>query len=91
MRGEGWHKPVRTIEEALSRREREVLVLAACGLSSQETAGLRGCSVTTVKTQRRDASAKLFARSVTHALAVAVVRGEITREELAAAMEKLSL
>jgi DNA-binding CsgD family transcriptional regulator len=59
----------------LGAGELETLADAAVGLTTQESAKLRRKSLETVKTQRRQAMAKLFARNTTHAVHLAHVQG----------------
>jgi DNA-binding CsgD family transcriptional regulator len=59
----------------LAPGELETLADAAGGLTAQESGLLRHRSVETVKTQRRHAIAKLFARNTTHAVHLAHLQG----------------
>ena len=62
-------------DAGLTGRERECLTLAALGCTNAETAGRLGVSESAVKKHLVSASAKLRARSRTHAVAVALARG----------------
>jgi DNA-binding CsgD family transcriptional regulator len=61
----------------LSQRERDVVVLAAQGLTSREIAERLSVSRATVETHSRNAVRRLSARNRTHAIALALTRGEI--------------
>jgi DNA-binding CsgD family transcriptional regulator len=61
----------------LNRRERQVLQYAADGLTAEQTADTLGLATETVKTFRKLASRKLGARSITHAVALALRDGRI--------------
>jgi DNA-binding CsgD family transcriptional regulator len=61
----------------LSPRERDVLQLLAEGLDSRAIARTLGVSHATVRTHMRGARMRLRARSRPHAIALALVRGEI--------------
>lgn len=60
--------------EALNAREMEVLLHAAAGRDTGETATLLNLSAETVKTHRKRAIAKLRARNMTHAVALVAIR-----------------
>jgi two-component system NarL family response regulator len=62
---------------ALSQREREVVSLAAQGLTSKEIADNLSLSRATVETHFRNAVRRLSARNRTHAIALALTGGEI--------------
>jgi PAS domain S-box-containing protein len=62
---------------ALSPRERDVVSLAAQGLTSNEIANTLSLSRATVETHFRGAVRRLSARNRTHAIALALTRGEI--------------
>jgi PAS domain S-box-containing protein len=62
---------------ALSRRERDVVTLAAQGLTSNEIAHTLSLSRATVETHFRNAVRRLSARNRAHAIALALTRGEI--------------
>jgi DNA-binding NarL/FixJ family response regulator len=64
----------------ISPREREVLSLAATGLTAHEMADDLALSTMTVDTHIRNAIRKLGAHNRTHAVALAVTRGEIELE-----------
>ena len=68
--------------EQLSAREREVLVLAAKGLSSKEVAGKLFISERTVQTHLASIYDKLGAKNKTEALLLALKYGVVTLEEL---------
>ena len=57
----------------------DLLVDAATGLTIVESASKRGASVDSVKAQRRTLMVKLDARNMTHAIAVAMSQGLISR------------
>jgi DNA-binding CsgD family transcriptional regulator len=59
----------------LAPGELETLADAAAGLTAKESGKLRHRSVETVKSQRRNAIAKLFARNTTHAVHLAHIHG----------------
>jgi PAS domain S-box-containing protein len=61
----------------LSPRERGVVRLAAEGLTSREIAETLSLSPATVETHFRNAVRRLNARNRTHAIALALIRGEI--------------
>ena len=68
--------------EPLSVREREVLILAAKGLSSKEVASDLFISERTVQTHLASIYDKLGARNKTEALLLALKYGVVTLEEL---------
>jgi len=68
--------------EQLSVREREVLVLAAKGLSSKEVAGKLFISERTVQTHLASIYDKLGSKNKTEALLLALKYGVVTLEEL---------
>ena len=70
------------IPEQLSVREREVLLLAAKGLSSKEVAKQLFISERTVQTHLASIYDKLGSRNKTEALLLALKYGVVTREEL---------
>jgi DNA-binding CsgD family transcriptional regulator len=61
----------------LTLAHRDVLGGAARGETELETAHRRGVSVSTVKTIRSSAIARLHARNVVEAVAIAVRRGDL--------------
>lgn len=61
----------------LSPREREVLTLIAEGMTAEAVGERLGVSVETVRTHTRNAIRKLGARNRMHAVALALVSGEI--------------
>jgi DNA-binding CsgD family transcriptional regulator len=61
------------LSSPLSRREVQVLLLAALGRTAQKTADRLGVSIETVKHQRKQAIAKLGARNMTNAVAIGLV------------------
>lgn len=67
--------------EGLSRREIEVLMLAARGADSVEIADELTLSPATVKTHLRNAYKKLGARNRAHAVAIALQRGYLDPSE----------
>jgi DNA-binding CsgD family transcriptional regulator len=67
-----WLLEVKVEGIALSRRERQVLRLLARGLTMEEAAAELGIARETVRTQARYARAKLRARNITHAVAIAI-------------------
>ena len=70
------------VPEALSNREREVLILTSKGLSSKETAGSLFISERTVQTHLASVYDKLGARNKTEAMLLALKYGVMTLEEL---------
>lgn len=64
----------------LSRRERDVLALLANGMRAEEAAAELGVARNTVQNHLRSARAKLGARTRSHAIALAIGRGEIPVE-----------
>ena len=64
----------------LTRREREVMTLVAHGLRSTEMAERLVLSPETIKTHVRNAMTKLGSRTRAHAVAIALVTGQITWE-----------
>ena len=70
------------IPEQLSAREREVLLLAAKGLSSKEVARRLFISERTVQTHLASIYDKLGSRNKTEALLLALKYGVVTLEEL---------
>jgi DNA-binding NarL/FixJ family response regulator len=68
--------------EALSAREREVLILASKGLSSKEVAAQLFISERTVQTHLASIYDKLGAKNKTEALLLALKYGVVTLEEL---------
>jgi DNA-binding NarL/FixJ family response regulator len=67
-----------TVRRVLSPREREVLELAATGLTADGIAAQLFLSVETVRTHTRNAVRKLGARNRLHAVVLGISRGEIT-------------
>ncbi|MGI6251899.1 MAG: response regulator [Aminivibrio sp.] len=70
------------VPEALSAREREVLILASKGLSSKEVAAKLFISERTVQTHLASIYDKLGAKNKTEALLLALKYGVVTLEEL---------
>lgn len=70
------------IPEAISTREREVLLLAARGFSSKEVAGQLYISERTVQTHLASIYDKLGARNKTESLLLGLKYGVVTLEEL---------
>lgn len=66
------HKP-----SILSPRERKVLELLGKGLTGQDAAARLRLSPETIRTHVRNAIQKLGARTRTHAIALALQRGEL--------------
>jgi DNA-binding CsgD family transcriptional regulator len=64
-------------DRVLSPREHEVVSLLAAGLTGEQVALRLGISPATVRVHIRNATAKLGASTRTHAVAMAVARGEI--------------
>jgi PAS domain S-box-containing protein len=64
----------------LTQREREVMTLVASGLQSGEMAELLFLSPETVKSHVQNAMGKLGSRTRAHAVAIALVTGQITWE-----------
>jgi len=67
--------------DLLSPRQRDVLRLLAAGSTSEEAGQELDISVETVRTHLRNAMSKLEARSRTHAVALALSKGEIALRE----------
>jgi two-component system, NarL family, response regulator len=63
--------------EGLSDREREILTLLAAGSTGEDIAGQLFLSPETVRTHVRNAMEKLKASTRTHAIVLAIARGEI--------------
>src|SRR4051812_32897748 len=63
---------------ALSLRERDVVTLGAQGMTSAEIASTLSISPATVESHFRNAVGRLRARNRTHAIALALARGEIS-------------
>lgn len=66
--------------QALTKREREVVTLVAAGLQSGDIAERLFLSPETVKSHVHNAMAKLGSRTRAHAVAMALVTGQITWE-----------
>ena len=66
---------------ALSPREREIMHLMAEGLTAEAIAQELNVSIETVRTHVRNAIRKLQARNRVHAIALALMRGEIELED----------
>ena len=64
-------------DRVLSPREHQVVELLAAGLTGEQVALRLGISPATVRVHIRNATAKLGASTRTHAVAIAVARGEI--------------
>ena len=71
-------------------REREILLLAAAGLDRDGIAERLACSPNTVHQHLSNLYARTDTHSTTHALAVAVVRGVITGNDLADVLKERS-
>lgn len=63
--------------DGLSEREREILTLLAGGRTGEDIAGTLFLSPETVRTHVRNAMEKLHASTRTHAIVLAIERGEI--------------
>lgn len=72
------------LELDLSEREREVLTLAACGLSATEVSRLLHLSIETVKSHHKHIKRKLGASTVTKAVVTAILVGELDNDLLRA-------
>lgn len=72
----------------LSPREREVLKLAAAGLSVIEIAAQLHVSTSTVKSHKEMAFSKLDSANIVHAVVIAIDRGILTTSEI---LEKATL
>ncbi len=70
----------RTGRVRLTEREREVMMLVASGLKSGDIAGQLFLSPETVKSHVHNALSKLGAHTRAHAVAIALVTGQITWE-----------
>jgi DNA-binding CsgD family transcriptional regulator len=82
VRDAAW-MPVATqpqVRSRLSAREREVMTLVAAGLQSADVAERLFLSTETVKSHVHNALGKLGARTRAHAVAIALVTGEIAWE-----------
>jgi two-component system NarL family response regulator len=66
----------------LSERELEVLLAAAKGETMEETAARLWLSLETIKSHRRNVIAKLGARNLSHAIALAVRSGLMSVESV---------
>jgi DNA-binding NarL/FixJ family response regulator len=66
-----------SLSDALSEREKQVLLMVADGFSNREIGERLGLTELTVKTHMRSISAKLGARDRTHAVTLALRRGII--------------
>lgn len=77
-----WRPAVVTDSDRLSltEREREVMTLIAAGLQSRDVAGRLFLSPETVKSHVHNVMGKLGAHTRAHAVAIALVTGEITWE-----------
>lgn len=64
----------------LTKRERDVLALLAHGLNADEAASELGVARNTIQNHLRSARAKLGARTRSHAIALAIGRGQIPLE-----------
>lgn len=64
-------------QPALSKREREILDLLACGLTGEQVAEQLVLSAETVKTHVRNAMGKLEATTRVHAIALGLATGQI--------------
>jgi DNA-binding CsgD family transcriptional regulator len=66
----------------LSEREREVLTLAACGLSYREAGEILHISRETIKSHHRTIKRKFHASTVTKAVVMAILVGELDNDLL---------
>ena len=64
----------------LSEREIDVLALVACGYNATEIAPMLHLSVWTVQSHQRRLRDKLGARTMAHAVAIALKRGDLDPE-----------
>lgn len=78
------------MRRALPPRRREALVLRACGLCPAAVAAQMTLSPNTVRTHLRDARLALGGVSTAYTLALALVAGMVSVEELQRAMEAVS-
>lgn len=78
------HRPTAA---GITPRERAILLLCASGLAHAEIAARLCCSPETVKAHLSHLYARWEARNQTHAMALAVLNGVITGEDIAAALK----
>ena len=80
--GPAWTAIVEDTEgrSALTKREREVMTLIAAGGHSSDVAGELSVSAETIKSHVQNALSKLGAHTRAHAVAIALVTGQITDE-----------
>lgn len=71
------------MDESLSDREREVILLCAFGFSYRDIADRLCVSTATVDTHIRHICGKLHARNAGHAAIIALWRGELSLREIA--------
>jgi DNA-binding CsgD family transcriptional regulator len=76
------HRGTRSRNRSLSAREREVLGLLSQGLTGVEIAERLYLSPETVRTHVRNAMTKLNASTRSHAIALAVKRGEVSLDDV---------
>jgi LuxR family transcriptional regulator len=65
---------------ALTQRERQVLELVACGMTSHELGKVLGIAFNTVRTYQAHILRKLGAKTAAHAVAIAYLRGILSLE-----------
>lgn len=66
----------------LTPRERDYIIDAALGLTVAQSATRRNVAINTVKVMIRRARKMLGARNITHAVALAIIAGDITPQDL---------
>ena len=66
----------------LTPRERDYILDAAMGLTVAQSAARRNVAINTVKFMIRRARKMLGARNITHAVALAIIAGDITPQDL---------
>ena len=75
---------VATTRSRLTPRERDMLLLAASGLTIQQVGRLLHLSVDTVKQSRAHLMRRVGGQNMTHALTRALIDGQLTVDELRA-------
>lgn len=68
--------------KGMSYGERAAMLDAARGLTARQSAEKRGCTLNTMYDRQRKVKARLNAKSITHAVALTIAYGYITREEI---------
>jgi DNA-binding CsgD family transcriptional regulator len=66
----------------LTPRERDYIIDAALGLTVAQSATRRNVAINTVKMMIRRAKAALGATTIANAVAIAIINGEITAQDL---------